>query len=114
MVSIGKRRHETRDKERDIPSCSSRSSRLKVELSPVVDVDKALVPTSSVAASSKLMASEKAVTRFAKLTLSPSRGRYPWLANVFTMGHGLRTGSIHLVRSNMIVSVSLFLCLEGK
>lgn len=76
--------------ERDVLSCLLRSSKLKDELSPVVDVSRALVPTSSVADGSKLIPSVKPFKRIGSVIARPSRGRYPWLAKVLTMGHGLR------------------------
>ena len=70
--------------------CLLRSSKLNDELSPVVDVSRALVPTRSVADGSRLIPSVKPVRRSCSVIARPSRGRYPWLAKVFTMGQGLR------------------------
>lgn len=67
-----------------------RSSKLNDELSPVVDVSRALVPTRSVADGSRLIPSVKPVKRSWRVIARPSRGRYPWLAKVFTIGQGLR------------------------
>lgn len=78
--------------------CSSKSSRLKVELFPVVEVVRAFAPTSSVAAAARLTDALKAVMRSSMETLSPSWGRKPWLARVLTMGQGLRPGLVMPVR----------------
>lgn len=70
--------------------CLFRSSRCRVKKLPVDDACRALTVTRKVASGARLIDSLKPVTRSARDTSLPSRGRYPWLARALSMGHGLR------------------------
>lgn len=72
-----------------------RSSRLKVDGLPVVDVVAASSTTGRLDKGLRLRASSMPLTTWSMETLRPLRGRKPWLARELSMGHGLRpTGDI--------------------
>jgi len=75
----------------------SKSSRLNVDAFPVVEVNRAIAPTSRVAADSRLIDVLNPVMRSSMETLTPLRRKKPWFAKVFTMGHGLLTGILSKV-----------------
>lgn len=72
-------------------SCTSRSSRSKVEALPVLEALRATFPTTSVAAEARWKPVPTAATSVSRSMPLPSRGRMPWLAREFRAGHGART-----------------------